>query len=81
MMIDVSSQGLNLQGASHRVISMIPAKRVNPLMPAESRMLRVDQALDVEILRVSINNSHDQAHEARQTSKVRLEIATQAHKP
>ena len=81
IMIEVASTGLNLQKASHRVLSMIPAKRVGPQMQAENRVLRVDQHKSVEINRVIVKNSHDLYREARQTSNVRLEIATKAHLP
>ena len=52
VMVDVSSQGLNLQRASNRVITMMSAKRSNPQMQAETRVLRADQEHKVEILRV-----------------------------
>lgn len=81
IMVDVASNGLNLQKASKRVISMVPAKRANPQMQAENRVLRVDQENEVEILRVIVKNSHDQFRETRQTSNVRLEIASKAHLP
>lgn len=60
---------------------MVPAKRANPQMQAENRVLRVDQENEVEILRVIVKNSHDQFRETRQTSNVRLEIASKAHLP
>ena len=60
IMVDVASNGLNLQKAARRVISMVPAKRANPQMQAENRGLRVDQESDVEIVRVIVKNSHDQ---------------------
>ncbi|KAL8725678.1 MAG: hypothetical protein Q9181_006325 [Wetmoreana brouardii] len=79
---DVSPQGLNLQKASSRSVTTIPAKRVNPQAQAENRILHADQlAAMVEILRMSPINSHDQFREARQTSHVRLEIATKGHLP
>ena len=81
IMIEVASTGLNLQKASHRVLSLIPAKRSGPQMQAENRVLRVDQHKPVEINRVIVKNSHDLYREARQTSNVRLEIATKAHLP
>ena len=81
IMIEVASTGLNLQKASHRVLSMIPAKRIGPQMQAENRVLRVDQQKSVEINRVIVKNSHDLYREARQTSNVRLEIATKSHLP
>ena len=63
------------------MLSLIPAKRSGPQMQAENRVLRVDQAKPVEISRVIVKNSHDIYREARQTSNVRLEIATKAHLP
>ena len=75
VMVDVSSQGLNLQRASNKVITMMPAKRSNPQMQAETRILRADQERKFEILRVDLDNSHDQFREARQTSNTWLEIA------
>ena len=50
-------------------------------MQAENRVLRVDQENDVEIVRVIVKHSHDQFREERQTSNVRLEIASKAHLP
>ncbi len=81
LLVDVASNGLNLQKAAKRVISMVPAKRANPQIQAENRVLRVDQENDVEIVRAIVKNSHDQFREARRTSNVRLEIASKAHLP
>ena len=47
IMVDVSSQGLNFQKASSRVMSLIPAKRSNPQTQAENRVFRVDQTENV----------------------------------
>ena len=81
IMVDVSSQGLNLQRAANRVISIIPAKRSNPQTQAETRVLRADQEHSVEIHQTSLQNFYDQFREARQISNMRLEIATKAHLP
>ena len=80
MMYDVASQGLNLQKASCKVLSMTPAKKFDPEMQATNRVLRVDQSHEVEIMRIILRNTHDVFREARQTSHMRLEIATQAHR-
>lgn len=59
---------------------MTPAKKFNPEMQATNRVLRVDQVYEVEIMRIILRNTHDVFREARQTSHMRLEIATQAHR-
>ena len=81
IMVDVASQGLNLQKASNNVITMIPGKRINPQLQAETRSFRCDQKKPVRIMRAVVSNSHDQFREARQTSNVRLELATKANLP
>ena len=81
VMNEVSSQGLNLQRASSNTVTMIPGKRIGPQIQTENRILRVDQTKACFIHRLHLDNSHDPWREARQTSNVRLEIATKSHLP
>ena len=54
---------------------------MNPQKQLETQPLRVNQKNTVEIIRVSLEKSHDQMREARQMSYIRLEIAIKASKP